>query len=86
VFDVGAGSKIEAHRVAWFSEKTPLFSGWALGQEHLAGGDMAIEASLGQGKLVLIGLEATFRATPHATFKLLFNGLYFGSATPVAGP
>jgi len=86
VFDVGTDSKIEAHRVAWFSEKTPLFSGWALGQEHLAGGEMATEASLGQGKLVLIGLEATFRATPHATFKLLFNGLYFGSATPVAGP
>jgi len=55
-----------------------------VGQQYLDGGKMAAEASLGQGKLVLISLEATFRGTPHATFKLLFNGLYYGSAT--SGP
>ena len=44
---------------------------------------MATEASIGAGKIVLMSFEATFRGTPHANFKLLFNSLYFGSATPV---
>jgi hypothetical protein len=45
---------------------------------------MATEASVGAGKLVLLGLEATFRGTPHGTYKLLFNSLYYGSATPAS--
>jgi hypothetical protein len=35
---------------------------------------------VGQGKVVLLGPEVAFRAQPHATFKLLFNSLYYGSA------
>jgi hypothetical protein len=81
VFDIGTGSGPKTNKVVWFTGKHPLYSGWALGQEYLDGGDMAAEASMGHGKLVLIALEATFRGTPHATFKLLFNSLYYGSAT-----
>ncbi len=80
-FDPPTGTAVHANRVAWFSGKTPLYSGWAVGQEYLDGGELATEASVGKGKLVLIALETTFRATPHANFKLFFNGLYFGSAT-----
>ncbi len=83
VFDRVQDSKVDAKKVSWFDTKTPLYSGWAVGQEHLDGGELATEASVGRGKLVLLGLEATFRGTPHSTYKLLFNGLYFGSATPV---
>jgi hypothetical protein len=43
---------------------------------------MGTEASVGAGKIVCLAFEATFRATPHADFKLLFNSLYYGSATP----
>jgi hypothetical protein len=84
VFDLDPSARIQAHRVAWFGSKAPLYSGWAVGQQYLENGELATEASVGQGKLVLIGFEATFRGTPHSTFKLLFNGLYFGSATPAA--
>jgi len=35
---------------------------------------------VGQGKVVLLGPEVAFRAQPHATYKLLFNALYYGSA------
>jgi hypothetical protein len=28
----------------------------------------------------MLGPEVAFRSQPHATFKLLFNGLYYGSA------
>ncbi|HKB91560.1 MAG TPA: hypothetical protein VKC60_13665, partial [Opitutaceae bacterium] len=82
VFDRTESPTVKASRVVWFTGKDVLYSGWAVGQDLLDGGELATEASFGKGKLVLIGLEATFRGTPHATYKLLFNGLYFGSAAP----
>ncbi len=70
--------------VAWFSGTNLLASGWAWGQQYLDGGTAIVEASLGEGKVILLGPKVAFRAQPHATFKLLFNGLYVGSAKPQA--
>jgi zinc carboxypeptidase len=61
---------------AWFSGTQLLTSGWAFGQKLLDGGTVAGEASLGKGKVYLIGPDVTFRGQPHATFKLLLNTLY----------
>jgi hypothetical protein len=72
--------------VSWFDSKEPLRSGWAWGQHYLADGAAAIEAAIGKGKVFLIGPEITFRAQPHGTFKLLFNGIFYGTAQPVGGP
>ena len=44
-------------------------------EEHLEGGVAVVEAQVGQGRLVLFGPQITFRAQPHGTFKLLFNGI-----------
>ncbi len=66
-------------RVAWYSGKETLTSGWALGQEHLDGGAAVAEARLGEGKVFVMGPEVTFRGEPDATFKLLFNSLYYGN-------
>jgi hypothetical protein len=66
--------------VAWFSGTAPLDSGWAWGQQYLDGGTAVVEATVGEGKVLLLGPEVAFRSQPHATYKLLFNGLYFGSA------
>ncbi len=66
--------------VGWFSGPAPLVSGWAWGQQYLDGGTAVVEASVGNGKIFLLGPEITFRAQPYATFKLLFNGVYYGSA------
>jgi hypothetical protein len=68
--------------VGWFSGPNVLDSGWAWGQQYLDGGTAVAEASVGEGKVMLLGPEVAFRAQPHATFKLLFNGLYLGSAKP----
>lgn len=68
--------------VAWFEGKEPLRSGWAWGQHYLEGGLAGVEASLGKGKVFLFGPEITFRYQPHGTFKFLFNGIYYGTATP----
>lgn len=65
--------------IAWFDTAAPLRSGWAWGQERLEGGVIAVEADVGRGKLFMFGPEIAFRAQPHGTFKLLFNGLYAGA-------
>ncbi|MBI3789294.1 MAG: peptidase [Gemmatimonadetes bacterium] len=69
--------------VAWFDSATPLKSGWAWGQTYLEGGVAIAEASVGKGSVYLYGPEVLFRATPHATFKLFFNGV-FGPGNKVA--
>jgi hypothetical protein len=69
--------------VAWFDTDKPLKSGWAWGQHYLKGGIAVVEANVGKGKLFLFGPEITFRAQPHGTFKFLFNGIFYGTATSV---
>lgn len=62
--------------ILWFSNATPLRSGWAWGQAYLRDGITAFEAKIGKGKFYAFGPEITFRAQTHGTFKLLFNQLY----------
>ncbi|MGA3189477.1 MAG: M14 metallopeptidase family protein [Bryobacteraceae bacterium] len=76
VFTLGAGVK----PVATFAGKETLDSGWAWGQEYLDGGTAIAEAKVGEGKVLVMGPEVTFRGEPHATFKLLFNGVLYGNA------
>lgn len=72
--------------VSWFSGTELLTSGWAWGQQYLDGGTTVAEATVGEGKVFLFGPEVAFRAQPHGTFKLLFNGLYYGSAKAATLP
>ncbi len=67
--------------VAWFDSPTPLRSGWAWGQNYLDEGVAVAEAQVGEGRLFLFGPEVVFRAQPHGTFKFLFNGIYYGTAS-----
>jgi hypothetical protein len=69
--------------VAWFDSGQPLRSGWAWGQKYLQDGVAVVDASFGKGRLFLFGPEIAFRAQPHGTFKLLFNGIYYGPSQPV---
>jgi hypothetical protein len=72
--------------VAWFPNATPLRSGWAWGQGYLEGTVAAAEAPLGEGKVMLLCVEAAFRGQPHGTYKLLFNSIYFGPSKPATLP
>jgi hypothetical protein len=67
-----------ARPIAWFSSPDPLRSGWLHGGAYLNGTFAAIALPVGRGSLCVIGPEATFRAQPHGTFKLLFNSIYSG--------
>jgi hypothetical protein len=69
--------------IAWFATSAPLRSGWAWGQAYLEDTVAAVDAAVGQGRVLLFGPPVTFRAQSHGTFKFLFNGIYYGSATPV---
>jgi hypothetical protein len=69
------------HPIAWFPNDKPLVSGWAWGEHFLDGGVSVLEADVGKGKLFLFGPEITNRAQTHGTFKFLFNGIYYPSAT-----
>ncbi|MFN8060793.1 MAG: M14 metallopeptidase family protein [Vicinamibacterales bacterium] len=80
-----AGSK-GVRAVAWFDSPSPLRSGWAWGQHYLDSAVAVVEAKVGKGELFLYGPEMTFRAQPHGTFKLIFNGLYYGPAVSGGKP
>src|SRR5262245_946391 len=67
--------------VAWYDNATPLRSGWAWGQQYLDQAVSIVEAPIGKGHVVLYGNEVLWRGQPHGTFKLLFNGIYYGSAS-----
>ncbi|MDR1225134.1 MAG: hypothetical protein LBL07_19975, partial [Tannerella sp.] len=69
--------------VAWFPGAEPLRSGWAWGQHYLKGSAAVVEAPVGKGRIFLFGPEITFRAQPHASFKFLFNSIYYAGATNV---
>ena len=69
--------------VAWFDEGKLLRSGWAWGESYLHGSVQIAEAPIGEGKVFLYGPEIAFRGQPHGTFKLLFNGIYYGPAKTV---
>lgn len=74
-------AKTGIRKLLWFSNESPLHSGWALGQKYLKDGIAAFVAPVGKGNFYAFGPEITFRSQPHGTFKLLFNQLYM--KTPV---
>jgi hypothetical protein len=59
-----------------------LRSGWARGQEELAGALAAVDAPFGRGRVITFGPQIAFRAQSHATFKFLFNAIYYARAEP----
>jgi hypothetical protein len=71
--------------IAWYDSPTPLRSGWAWGQQYLDEAVSIIEAPVGKGHVVLFGNEVLWRAQPQGTFKMLFNGIYYGGAVQQGG-
>jgi len=57
-------------------ERDILLSGFLEGGEILERRAAAVEVTIGEGRIVLIGFRAQHRGQPLRTFKLLFNALY----------
>jgi hypothetical protein len=82
VFRLTAGAGNAGVRaIASFDTATPLRSGWSWGQHYLQNGVAAVDAPLGNGRVLLFGPEIIKRAQPHATFKFLFNGIFHSAAS-----
>ncbi|MBA4156199.1 MAG: peptidase M14 [Gemmatimonadetes bacterium] len=62
--------------IARYPERDILLSGYAQGEERIAGHAAAVEARVGQGRVVMFAFRPQHRAQPHQTFKPLFNALY----------
>jgi len=85
VFDLMPEAALKYVRpVAWFENENPLRSGWVWGDAYLRRGTEVVEASVGKGKVFLCAPEILFRGQPHGTFKLLFNGIYYGPADSIS--
>jgi hypothetical protein len=73
-FSMSAGQS-----VARYARESPLLSGWAEGAEILQGRTAMGEAPLGDGRVVLIGFRTQFRGQVRASYKFLFNSLYYAT-------
>jgi len=62
--------------VARYPERDLLMSGYAQGEERIAGKAALVEAQVGRGRVVLFGFRPQYRGQTHETFKPLFNALY----------
>jgi hypothetical protein len=58
----------KTNAVGWFSGAEPLDSGWAWGQQYLEGGTVFAEASVGEGKVFLLGPEVNFTVRCRSQF------------------
>ncbi len=65
-----------------YPEEDIVLSGWMFGEKHLRNKAAVIEVPLGQGRIILLGLRVQYRGQTVATFKLLFNSLFYGAAKP----
>lgn len=61
--------------LARYGSGDPLLSGWVLGGAHIAGRPALLEATIGEGSVVLFGFQPNYRAQTMATWPLLFNAI-----------
>lgn len=79
----GFGSTAEV--VSRYPNEGPvLASGWLLGEEYLRNQANAIAFRIGEGTVVTIASQAAFRTQTHATYKLLYNGMFQGPAEEIS--
>jgi hypothetical protein len=84
-FDIPAGSR--ATVIARYPERAEdlLLSGYLQGGAAIAGKAAAVEAPVGDGRVVMFGYRVQYRGQSYGTFRMLFNALLSGSRTTGGG-
>ncbi len=86
VFEVQShneGSSTPVTSVAKYVGEGVLASGWAIGEELVAGKSAVLRAEYGEGEVYLFGAEVLYRGQPLGTFKFVFNAILGGTAETV---
>jgi ribosomal protein S18 acetylase RimI-like enzyme len=80
-FDVPAGSAVRT--IARYPERGEdiLLSGFLQGAGAIAGKAAAVEAAVGEGRVVMFGFRPQYRGQSYGTFKMLFNALLEGGSS-----
>ncbi len=74
------GAEMDRTVLAWYPADAEdiLLSGWIRGADRLQRKAAAVAFTRGKGKLVMIGFRPQFRAQTEATYKMVFNAIYWG--------
>ena len=64
-----------ATSVATYGARPRVLSGWVHGASALAGASAVVELPVGEGRVILFGIDPQQRGISKATFPLLFNAL-----------
>jgi hypothetical protein len=73
----GRGAGASPQSVLRYSDGGVLASGWLLGEELLTSRSAVMDVPVGRGHVVLFGIRPQYRAQSNATFKMVFNGLFY---------
>ncbi len=77
----------EGHVFARYpAEGSPLLSGYLLGEEHVQGYATGLEARLGEGRVILLGMRPQTRGQPFGNFRVLFNAALYAEGVATRGP
>jgi len=76
----GAATPGSLVTIARYGSRDVLLSGWLEGEEVIQDRAAVVQATVGQGRVVLLGFPAQHRGQSHATFRLLFNALFTSHA------
>jgi glutamine amidotransferase-like uncharacterized protein len=61
--------------IARYRDHDTLLSGWAIGTQYLHGKAGVVSARVGKGRILLYGINATYRGQPLGTIKMFFQGI-----------
>ena len=78
-------SASEGTSVVRYPTHEPLLSGWANGDNHLFNKSAIVDVPYGQGKIILIGFPAQYRAQSQGSFRYVFNAIFYGAAVFIDG-
>jgi hypothetical protein len=73
----GSSATEQIVTIARYAVNDLLVSGWLEGEPVIAGRAAIIQATVGTGRVVLFGFRVQHRAQSLATFRLLFNAIFF---------